>query len=545
MNPRFWTALVLSAAATPALAGGRVGNGGDSMRLIFARAKEHAATIVLKVKEASLDPHTRQDVKDFIVKNRDALAADIVATSHEWSEEAEPTCALTQVPTIGDPTPNAAKIHFSYPTCAKSVENFGGVTEVLIHESVHHFGYAEEEFADAVAIAVAKAWQNGSLEWKTMTSSGAPAARESHAAAWAGSYMIVHGGTLGSSVINSNTRTNSDPGVGITNSFYKYDPRTNAWTELSRVGSPSRSSHTALWFEGAKKLVVWGGFSGTGDNYMWQHSGAVWDEATNKWSSLPAVPYAQPAAHNNTEFRLQTAIASDDKLIVWGGRSAGNSDKPLGAVYDVANGRWLAATVGGGPVVVQMASDGPVLQGGHSAVWADGKMLVWGGLDYSSNRLASGAVYDLAYNRWTAMTAAPDKLTGRYGHAAVWTGQVMIVFSGAEAQTLKGTGGVYDPERNTWTPTVTEIAVERRRHSAIWTGQDMLVWGGKSSRFMTYFSDVVHFNPTNVGWRAVSAKTTPSARQSHTAVWTGSAMIVWGGLSESGTALNDGGVYYP
>src|SRR5438132_929245 len=49
---------------------------------------------------------------------------------------------------------------------------------------------------------------------------------------------------------------------------------------------------------------------------------------------------------------------------------------------------------------------------------------------------------------------------------------------------------------------------------------------------------------TDDTWTATSTTSAPAARELHTAVWTGSEMIVWGGLS-SGGRLNTGGRYNP
>src|SRR4029077_8812642 len=48
------------------------------------------------------------------------------------------------------------------------------------------------------------------------------------------------------------------------------------------------------------------------------------------------------------------------------------------------------------------------------------------------------------------------------------------------------------------------------------------------------------YNPGTDSWAATSSTNTPSAREYHTAVWTGSEMIVWGGQGEQGN-LNTGG----
>ena len=46
------------------------------------------------------------------------------------------------------------------------------------------------------------------------------------------------------------------------------------------------------------------------------------------------------------------------------------------------------------------------------------------------------------------------------------------------------------------------------------------------------------------GWTALSTNGAPSPRCFHTAIWTGSEMIIWGGRSNS-TYLNTGARYHP
>jgi hypothetical protein len=50
---------------------------------------------------------------------------------------------------------------------------------------------------------------------------------------------------------------------------------------------------------------------------------------------------------------------------------------------------------------------------------------------------------------------------------------------------------------------------------------------------------------TNDTWTATSITNAPDARAGHTAVWTGSEMIVWGGALTNGTFFNTGGRYDP
>ena len=56
----------------------------------------------------------------------------------------------------------------------------------------------------------------------------------------------------------------------------------------------------------------------------------------------------------------------------------------------------------------------------------------------------------------------------------------------------------------------------------------MIVWGGMA---MTAFNTGGRYNPGTDSWTATSTTNAPTGRYNHTAVWTGSEMIVWGGLS--------------
>jgi N-acetylneuraminic acid mutarotase len=97
---------------------------------------------------------------------------------------------------------------------------------------------------------------------------------------------------------------------------------------------------------------------------------------------------------------------------------------------------------------------------------------------------------------------------------------------------------------DTWTPTTTSNAPIRRAvHTAIWTGSEMIVWGGLFDS-PTGLNTGGRYDPATDSWTATSTTNAPSTRFRHTAVWTGSEMIVWGGNS-SGGFFNTGGRYDP
>ena len=65
----------------------------------------------------------------------------------------------------------------------------------------------------------------------------------------------------------------------------------------------------------------------------------------------------------------------------------------------------------------------------------------------------------------------------------------------------------------------------RYEHTAVWTGSEMIIWGGYNG---AYLNTGGRYNPGTNSWTATSTTNAPRA-ESHTAVWTGNEMIVWGG----------------
>ena len=103
------------------------------------------------------------------------------------------------------------------------------------------------------------------------------------------------------------------------------------------------------------------------------------------------------------------------------------------------------------------------------------------------------------------------------------------------------TGGRYNPNTDSWIVTSTTGAPSARAyHTAVWSGSEMIVWGAYNG---TNLNTGGRYNPGTDSWTATSTANAPTGRERHTAVWTGSEMIVWGGYN--GYYLNTGGRYNP
>jgi N-acetylneuraminic acid mutarotase len=102
---------------------------------------------------------------------------------------------------------------------------------------------------------------------------------------------------------------------------------------------------------------------------------------------------------------------------------------------------------------------------------------------------------------------------------------------------ISNDGGCTD---DTWTATTTSNAPSGRYyHTAVWTGSEMIVWGGRGG-----LNTGGRYNPSTDSWTATSLTNAPTARSGHTAIWTGSEMIVWGGAIP-GNLFDTGGRYNP
>lgn len=120
----------------------------------------------------------------------------------------------------------------------------------------------------------------------------------------------------------------------------------------------------------------------------------------------------------------------------------------------------------------------------------------------------------------------------------------MIVWGGDSGSSYLNSGGRYNPGTDSWTATSTTNApIARVDHTAVWTGTEMIVWGGTDGN-SHYLSTGGRYNPSTNSWTATSTTNAPAGRWQQTAVWTGTEMIVWGGYDGVGW-VNTGGRYNP
>ncbi|MEJ2089136.1 MAG: Ig-like domain-containing protein, partial [Gammaproteobacteria bacterium] len=147
----------------------------------------------------------------------------------------------------------------------------------------------------------------------------------------------------------------------------------------------------------------------------------------------------------------------------------------------------------------------------------------------------------------------------------VWTGREVLRYGGSDAAGPVARSQRFDPMVGAWENTsgywpedgVHYFLKGLVNHSAIWTGSEMIVWGG-SRRLDGVTNRGWRYDPARDQWsitgplpsidaslRLIEDPNAPTARQHHAAAWTGTEMFIFGGRDGGVKPLRDAAAYNP
>ena len=308
----------------------------------------------------------------------------------------------------------------------------------------------------------------------------------------------------------------------------KNNQNCEGWELIDASNPPeARTEHTAVWT--GTEMIVWGGF-----NPYLLNTGGRYDPVLNTWTPTST------GANVPQKRWAHSAVWTGSEMIVWGGYNFNSTEINDGGRYDPVTDTWIPTPV---------SASVPAPRYHHSAIWTGTEMIIWGGEKCCSTKFNSGGRYNPSTNSWQPTSIGTNVPEPRTYHSAIWTGQEMIVWGGRDDTFGKNSGGKYDPVSNSWLPTSLVNAPHFRwAHTAVWTGDEMIIWGG-------YFETIYHeatnsgaiYNPLVDEWQQITSVGAPSYRACHTAVWTGTEMIIWGGFCVVGGSprTSTGGRYLP
>lgn len=344
---------------------------------------------------------------------------------------------------------------------------------------------------------------SGAGRWSPLSTTNEPYCRELFAVAWTGTDLLIWGGAF------------FDPETLVQPDGARYRANADTWTAISTNGVLGQRYYAANVWTG-DRWVIWGG-SGVGGTLPSDKAGISYNPATDVWATISstAAPMGRLA---------HAAIWTGSEMIIWGGFNESVRELGDGARYSPMTDSWTPMNSAGAPMP----------RNRHTAIWSGNEMIVWGGRNEGAP-LGDGGVYDPMTDQWRpiSMIGAPS---ARYEHSAVWTGSELVIWGGKTSNTTTplGDGGRYDPQTDTWASiAMTGAPTPRAEHTAVWTGAKMVVWGGYSRA-----SETSDWTRTNTGgiydlqsdtWTPTSTCDAPRVTAAHAAVWTGNEMLVWGG----------------
>ncbi len=247
------------------------------------------------------------------------------------------------------------------------------------------------------------------------------------------------------------------------------------------------------------------------------------------FNGAPNAPSPRQAFTASSDIGFRMSAWTGSKWIVWGGNAWGGGVLGNGAIFDPALGTWTPMS----------SVNAPSARKDFQTAWTGTRFLIWGGT--TGNSIGDGRLYDPATDKWTTMAGPgrPGYTTNRTDFTGVWTGTEFIVWGGQSGGIYWDDGAIYNPDTDTWRAMAPSPLAGRHLHSAVWTGTEMIIQNGSSS---VYYDDGARYNPATDTWTPMPFNPMGKSR-SCGAVWTGTEMIIYGGFD--GGNVHGGARYNP
>ncbi len=304
------------------------------------------------------------------------------------------------------------------------------------------------------------AYDPATKTWRLMAPSPL-SPRQDAAVAWTGSEMVIIGGI-------ANRHSLGDAAA--------YDPSTNTWRVIASSPVGPLTAARAVWT--GRQLIVVGGYNTYGYSGSQSHSVAVYDPATNSWTTLPDLPVA-----GRWLIQSVTPVWTGHEILVWmswqESRRSGLFDRDAG--YGLLAGATKWQELPNPPVETN-----PVETNNAATSWTGKSVLVMGGEYCPANcppPVGFGAAYYPATRKWKRIASFSIEL-GQW--PAIWTGRAFIDTN--DGHWVEGSDrqhehlSAYSPLSGKWVrlPASPQSPLVQNYPEAVWTGHQLLVWGRPS-----------------------------------------------------------------
>ena len=297
---------------------------------------------------------------------------------------------------------------------------------------------AEPKPADNQGLAVTVA-----PGWTTVSGASPLGTRSRGVAAFDGARVIVWGGFR--------------PNTALTDGAI-FDVKAETWTTMTQTNTPAkRFGPVAAWH--GDHFYLLRGYSGDCGATCGVHK---WNATTGEWSAISDTD-AMPA-----NVGYGSAVTHGDHIYTYGGFIATGGESQDFRRYDVKQDQWEVISTTSPPGTRQ----------GHYAAASDKYLFIFGGRR-GTTHLNDGYLYDFAAKTWKTVstTGAPGVMA--HGPGGFVAGK-FVVMSGQAGNTDTGAfGGMYDPEKDEWSPIdVTGLGGRLVSAEVASTGDSLFIYGG-------------------------------------------------------------------
>lgn len=331
------------------------------------------------------------------------------------------------------------------------------------------------------------------------------------------------------------------------------------WERIVPYGSPpeKRNGHV-LVSSGGNEQFLFGGFDQNANLWVLRYEGD-----TLRWENIGAKGDTPGTRGGHSGIFAYSDGLTENSIIIFGG-----SESFLGAPIDQDTYRlpdpwdWNSAWE-------KFSTQGstPTARAEHTAVYDNGsnKMIVFGGYTNGGGVSASDETYTLDFTvepaTWTRVYPGV-KPPARYGHSAVWANWQMIVFGGRDdSGDFLNDCWWFEPWSGTWNQESTsgDKPPARWQHTAVWIDPSpgepggMLIFGGQDENgeylddFWVLWEPDYAAGEINYRWEEIYAiGDLPSGRTGHAAgtSWAGERMVYIFGGYDGDENLNDIYVFF-
>ena len=242
-----------------------------------------------------------------------------------------------------------------------------------------------------------------------------------------------------------------------------YDPRTNSWSSLANLPTPTRGPGIAI--DNTGLIYILSGFSGSADI----SNNQIYNVTSNAWTAGTPLPTAvwMPGA----------ATGIDGRIYVAGGEVGASASNIL-QIYNPQTKLWSS-----GAAMTTARKQFQIVAAPNGLIYAIGGM---------SGSLATATVeaYNITGNTWTAKASLPSAVMV-FG-ATLGPDGLIYVFGGSTTYTNNSspyfnTVYSYDPNTDTWYTNTQTLPTARRELSAATSSYNhrMYVLGGANGTYLT------------------------------------------------------------